>query len=155
VRVGRPQPRLEADEGGERPGGALTARDVRGERGIKYETLPRAPSGHIPPTARDSVVLVLVGQAERRPVAVHNSALSLRNYHRSLRVPRALGLDTESPHGLARAWAQQGLPKVGSKRAPPREKDYSTHNPNIFSSNPRRPSRRCCPWAAGRWQRWR
>ncbi len=47
--------------------------------------------------------------AERRPVAAHNAVLSLRNYERSLRVPKALGLDADQAKALAESAAATGI----------------------------------------------
>ena len=45
--------------------------------------------------------LVRSYDAERRPVALANARLSVHNYHRGLRVARALGLPSELPHQVA------------------------------------------------------
>jgi len=54
-------------------------------------------------------------EAERRPVAVHNVALSLRNYRRVLDVTRTLGLDAN--HLSTFQWAVSGLPTTLQKAA--------------------------------------
>lgn len=59
------------------------------------------------PTAKEG--LLDSYEAERRPVAAHNAVLSLRNYERSLRVPKALGLDADQAKGLAESAAAAGL----------------------------------------------
>jgi len=43
---------------------------------------------------------------ERRPVAEHNAALSVRNYERTLEVARAAGLDANHPHLLMKAFRE-------------------------------------------------
>jgi 2,4-dichlorophenol 6-monooxygenase len=42
-------------------------------------------------------------EAERRPVAAANTALSVANFHESLAVPRALGLDPRAASALQAA----------------------------------------------------
>lgn len=51
-------------------------------------------------------------ERERRPVAKYNADLSLHNFERSLRVPRALGLDAEQAKAMAQLACTSNLPVV-------------------------------------------
>lgn len=59
-------------------------------------------------------------EAERRPVAVANTALSVANFHESLAVPRALGLDPRAASALQAALSSpltRALPSGAHMRA--------------------------------------
>ncbi|KAM3572825.1 hypothetical protein VYU27_005184 [Nannochloropsis oceanica] len=61
-------------------------------------------NGHVNETFLDTY------ETERRPVAEHNANLSMRNYTRSLRMPRALGLDAEEAKSLSQTAAAIPMP---------------------------------------------
>ncbi len=62
-------------------------------------------------------------EAERRPVATANTALSVANFAESLAVPRALGLDPRAASLLQSALASPLLP-AGRQRSAPRTVEH-------------------------------
>lgn len=61
-----------------------------------------------------SLPLLTTYEQERRPIAMANADLSVRNWHSALRVPQALGLDPKTAHFVSQLASQFPLPASAS-----------------------------------------